>query len=317
MRQFAPGVVLAFAALAPLLSLSQTQTSPLIGRWDFNLTGADASGQTVSRGAAWVGVKENNGALEVWYQPTGGNVYQVKDFKADGAHLTFTLNGAGRGGATVWELDAKGDSLDGAQKRSDRSTPLHGVRAPELKRNPPKAWSAPETLFNGKDLTGWEPVGNNESHWSVKDGMLYNAAHGANLRTTRAFNDFKVHYEVNCPDDGNSGFYLRGRYEVQIEYEPLERNPPERRIGSIYGRIAPEPALPRTPGQWETFDVTLVGRTVTVVHNGVTTIDRKEIEGITGGALDANEGEPGPFYIQGDHTGGLTFRNISVSVPKQ
>ncbi len=70
---------------------------------------------------------------------------------------------------------------------------------------------------------------------------------------------------MNCPDDGNSGFYLRGRYEVQIEYEPLSQNPPERRIGSIYGRIAPEPALPRKPGEWETFDVMLVGRTVTVV----------------------------------------------------
>jgi len=60
-----------------------------------------------------------------------------------------------------------------------------------------------------------------------------------------------------------------------------------------------------------------VGRTVTVVRNSVTIIDRQEIEGITGGALDANEGEPGPFYIQGDHTGGLKFRNITVSVPKR
>jgi hypothetical protein len=146
--------------------------------------------------------------------------------------------------------------------------------------------------------------------------MLYNSARGANLRTTGVFNDFKVHYEVNCPDDANSGFYLRGRYELQLEYEPLDKNPPERRIGSVYGRIAPEPTVPRTPGAWETFDVTLVGRMVTVVHNGTTTIDHKEIEGITGGALDANEGEPGPFYIQGDHTGGLQFRNITVSVPK-
>jgi hypothetical protein len=137
------------------------------------------------------------------------------------------------------------------------------------------------------------------------------------LKSTRKFEDFKVHYEVNCPDDGNSGFYLRGRYEVQIEYEPLKDNPPERRIGSIYGRIAPQPELPRAPGQWETFDVTLVGRIVTVVHNGDTVIDHQEIEGITGGALDANEGEPGPFYIQGDHTGGLKFRNITVSVPKR
>jgi hypothetical protein len=61
--------------------------------------------------------------------------------------------------------------------------------------------------------------------------------------------------------------------------------------------------------------VTLIGRIVTVIHNGVTVIDRKEIEGITGGALDADEGQPGPFYLQGDHTGGLKFRNITVSVP--
>jgi hypothetical protein len=87
-------------------------------------------------------------------------------------------------------------------------------------------------------------------------------------------------------------------------------------MGSIYGRIAPTPELPRTPGQWDVFDVTLVGRQVTVVRNGVTTIDNKEIEGITGGALDGDEGAPGPFYIQGDHTGGLKFRNITVSLPK-
>jgi hypothetical protein len=99
--------------------------------------------------------------------------------------------------------------------------------------------------------------------------------------------------------------------------EPLTANPPERRIGSVYGRIAPKGDLPRKPGEWNTFDITLVGRTLTVVRNGVTTIDHQEIEGITGGALNANEGEPGPFYIQGDHTGGLKFRNITVSVPKK
>ena len=79
----------------------------------------------------------------------------------------------------------------------------------------------------------------------------------------------------------------------------------------------PSSELPRTPGQWEPFEVTLVGRTVTLVRNGVKVIDQKEIDGITGGALDADEGKPGPFYIQGDHTGGLKFRNITVAVPKK
>ena len=290
---------------SPLFS----QTSPLVGRWDINLT----------RGATWLGITEKKGALEVWYQPTGGNVRQVKELRAEGKHLTLTITpAAGDHSVTIWELDADGNTLNGVQQRDDATQPLHAVRAPALKRPEPKAWTNPEPLFNGKDLTGWEPIGDTaNTHWTVKDGLLFNAAHGANLRTTRTFEDFKVHYEVNCPDDANSGFYLRGRYEVQIESEALDKNPPERRIGSIYGRIAPSPALPRTPGAWEMFDVMLVGRTVTVVHNGVTTIDHKEIEGITGGALDANEGEPGPFYIQGDHTGGLSFRNITVSVPKK
>jgi len=302
--------MLVAALLMP--ALAQKSTNPFAGRWDFNIT--------TPRGtqACWLGVTGKGGNLEVWYQPPGGNVYQVKDVHVEGSHLTLTLSAAaGKRPATTWDLEASGGKLTGVQKSGDHTIELTGVPAPELKRSAPAAWTDPEPLFNGKDLTGWAPIAPAASHWKVEDGLLVNTAHGANLKTTRTFEDFKVHYEVNCPDDGNSGFYLRGRYEVQIEYEPLTANPVERRIGSVYGRIAPQPELPRAPGQWETFDVTLVGRIVTEVHNGVTVIDHKEIEGITGGALDANEGEPGPFYIQGDHTGGLKFRNITVSVPKR
>jgi hypothetical protein len=285
-------------------ALSQRGGGAFVGRWDFNLPG----------GAAWLGMAEKGGALEVWYQPTGGNVYQLKEANAVGSKLVLGISGGAR--PVTWELEVSGDRLTGVRKSGSESTPLTGIRAPELKRSAPKSWSAPEALFNGKDLTGWEPIGNPaNSHWTVQDGLLVNTDHGANLKTSRKFNDFKAHFEVNCPDGGNSGFYLRGRYEVQIEYESLTLNPPERRIGSIYGRITPK-EMPRVPGTWETFDVTLVGRIVTVMRNGVTTIDHQEIEGITGGALDANEGEPGPFYLQGDHTGGLKFRNITVSLPK-
>jgi hypothetical protein len=302
MRKF----ILNLAAFCAFLALASAQTkSPLVGRWDFNI--ATANGTR----ACWLGITEKDGKLDVWFQPTGGNVYEVKDVKSEGSHLTLGLSGM------TWELDAAGGKLTGVQKRGSTTIALTGTPAPALKRSAPKAWTNPEPLFNGKDLEGWEPMGNPaNSHWIVKDGLLVNEAHGDNLKSTRTFEDFKVHYEVQCPEGGNSGFYLRGRYEVQIEYERLSENPPERRIGSVYGRIAPTPELPRTPGQWEIFDVTLVGRIVTVVHNGVTNIDHKEIEGITGGALDANEAEPGPFYIQGDHTGGLKFRNITVAVPK-
>jgi hypothetical protein len=308
MRMFHSGLMVLAALLTPALAQN---SNPLAGKWDFNIV------TPTGTAAAWLGITENGGTLDVWFQPTGGNVYQVKDFHVDGSHLTLNLSPAnGARPATSWNLEARDGKLTGTMKNGDRTTELAGVRAPELKRSAPKAWTNPEPLFNGKDLTGWEPIGSSTSHWTVQDSLLVNTDHGANLKSTRKFEDFKVHYEVNCPDDGNSGFYLRGRYEVQIEYEPLTSNPVERRIGSVYGRIAPQPELPRTPGKWETFDVTLVGRTVTVVRNGTTIIDRKEIEGITGGALDANEGEPGPFYMQGDHTGGLKFRNITVSVPQ-
>ena len=295
-----------------LLASAFAQTpSSLVGRWDFNLPGGNR--------ASWLGITQSGGALTVWYQPTGGNVFQVKDAKAAGAHLSLTVSAANASHpATTWELDAKGDRLTGVQKSGDATIELAGVRAPELKRAEPKAWGQPRPLFNGKDLTGWEPIGDpSKSRWVVKGGLLINEEHGANLKTTEKYDDFKLHFEVICPDRANSGFYLRGRYEIQLEYEVAGSEPPERSMGAIYGRIAPKVELPRKVGEWETFDVTLVGRTVTIARNGVLTMDRREVEGITGGALDANEGEPGVFYIQGDHTGGLKFRNITVAVPQR
>src|SRR5262249_42695189 len=152
------------------------------------------------------------------------------------------------------------------------------------------------------------------NNWVAEGGVLVNKAHGANLKTTRKFGDFKLHIEYNCPDGGNSGIYLRGRDEIQVAYEKPGVNDKFHDMGAIYGFIPAAAELPRKPGEWETFDVTLVGRFVTVVRDGVKTIDNQEMPGITGGALDSNESEPGPFYLQGDHTGGMKYRNITVSV---
>jgi hypothetical protein len=310
MRQFFTGLMLACALALP--ALCQKSSNPFVGRWDFTIDTATGVG------ANWLGVTDKGGQVEVWFQPTGGHVIPVKDFKLEGSHLSFqSAEAHGNRPATTWDLDAANGKLTGMQKGGAKEIALTGVRAPALHRAEPKAWTAPEPIFDGKDLNGFRPIGKAPSHWVVKDGLLINEAHGANLMTTRKFEDFKVHFEANCPNEANSGFYLRGRYEMQLEYEPADKNPIERRMGAIYGRIAPSVELPQTPGQWETFDITLVGRIVTIARNGKTTIDHKEIEGITGGALDANEGEPGPFYIQGDHTGGLKFRNITVSVPKK
>ena len=78
-------------------------------------------------------------------------------------------------------------------------------------------------------------------------------------------------------------------------------------------KIRPNPEQPRKAGVWQTFDITLVGRTVTVVHDEKTIIDHKEIPGITGGALDSHEGEPGPIYLQGSEDGHVLFRKITLT----
>ncbi len=111
--------------------------------------------------------------------------------------------------------------------------------------------------------------------------------------------------------------YLRGRYEVQVEYEPPDKNDSFHGMGSVYRFIPPATEVDPRPGQWECYDVMLVGRNVTVVRDGVLIIDNAEIPGITGGALDSSESDPGPLYLQGDHTGGLKYRNITTSVPKR
>jgi hypothetical protein len=306
MKTFLVGLVMAATLSVPAFAKGG---KGFIGRWDFDVMGAE---HTV--GANWLSVEPKGPTeYEIWFQPTGGHVIVVKDYKLDGDHLHLQVSKD-----TTWDLTAAGGKLTGTEKRGEKTRELSGVRAPALNHKAPKAWGEPEALFNGKNLDGWEPIGDPaKSHWVVKDGLLVNEAHGANLKTTRTFNDFKLHFEVNCPEGANSGFYLRGRYEVQLEYEPSNSEPPERAMGAVYGRLAPSTELPRMAGKWETFDVTLVGRTVTIVRNGTTIIDGKEIAGITGGALNADEGEPGPFYIQGDHTGGLLFRNITVAVPKK
>jgi hypothetical protein len=87
-------------------------------------------------------------------------------------------------------------------------------------------------------------------------------------------------------------------------------------VGCIYGYLAPS-VPPRYAPEWQTYDLTLIGRWVTVVFNGATLIDNQEIAGPTGGAIDSNEGAPGPIYLQGDHHGGIRYRNITISVPRR
>jgi 3-keto-disaccharide hydrolase len=144
------------------------------------------------------------------------------------------------------------------------------------------------------------------------NGNLVSPGHGGEIINDGKFQDFKLHVEFNCGPDSNSGVYLRGRYEVQVETNSIQE-PPSHHMGGVYGFIAPSPELPRKPGEWQTYDITLIGRTVTVVQNGQTIIDKQEIPGLTGGALDSHEELPGPIYLQGSEDGHVAYRSIVIT----
>ncbi len=305
-------LVSAVLLLAALPAAPDDRT-PFTGRWDLTITTAKETYPS------WMEVTGTADAPNIRVVGRVASVHPVTGAKLRGSHLSFTSSEYfGKKINVSWTLQAAGGKLTGVQKREDGTEgKIEGVRAPALNRKAPAAWGEPRQLFNGKDLSGWAPDNPAENHWSAKDGELLNEKAGANIRTTDKFSDFKLHVEYNCPKVGNSGVYLRGRYEVQVEYEPAGTNDEAHGMGAIYGFIAPSKKILARPGQWETYDITLAGRMVTVVRDGVTTILNQEIPGITGGALDSHEGEPGPIYIQGDHTGGMKYRNITIAEPRK
>jgi hypothetical protein len=189
-----------------------------------------------------------------------------------------------------------------------------GVRAPVIKEHDDGTWreGKPVTLFNDKDLSGWKaargpaPVG-----WSVKDGALAGNGKANDIVSEQKFWNFKLHCEFKMYPESNSGVGLRARYEVQV-LDDYGHEPGTHTNGALYARIPPAVNASKPAGEWQTYEIRLVGRDVTVVLNGKTLMEKREIEGLTAIAADSNEAEPGPIYLQGDH-GPVEFRNIVVT----
>jgi len=171
-------------------------------------------------------------------------------------------------------------------------------------------------LFNGKDLTGWKLRNpNGKNFWVVEDGILKNKVppgeHGTDLISEKKFKNFIVKYEYMVPDGSNSGFYLRGRYEIQILGDYKSGKTSKGSNGAIYAFKAPDVFASKPGNEWQTVEATLIGNKVTVILNGKKIHDNVEIPGPTGGELDRNVNEPGPIMLQGDH-GVVAFRNIKI-----
>jgi len=294
-------------------ALAADSASAYVGRWDLTLKAPDREYPS------WLELKQEGDRLHCTLVSRWGNARDLPKCELAKGTLTFVSpkEEEERKDDMVFEGKLVGNQLKGNTTGQD-GTPWTwtAARAPTLKRSHPPKWGKPISLFNGKDLTGWHMSDPKATAvWKVENGTLVSPSHGPEIIGDSKFTDFKLHIEFNYEPNSNSGVYLRGRYEVQVESNS-DKEPPSHHTAGIYGFFAPTPELPRRPGQWQTFDITLVGRNVTVVQNGQKVIDNQEIPGITGGALDSHEGLPGPIYLQGSEDGHIAFRNITLTPAK-
>ncbi len=270
---------------------------PVVGTWDLTLTARD--GRPLP---SWLELHvSGNGVLVGRFQGVVGSVRPISRLTYANDTLRFAIPPQWEAGSADLQFAGvtQGDGLSGTiTDPSGNPLPFTAVRAPTLRRATP-LWASALRLFNGTDLKGWHSVGGT-NQWSAVNGVLTNAKDGANLVTDAVYTDFKLHVEVRYPARGNSGVYLRGRHEVQVEDSIVTQSDAEATggLGAIYGFLIPNQNASKGAGQWEALDITLV-----------------EIPGPTGGALDSKEGTPGPIMLQGDH-GPVEYRNLTITVAR-
>ena len=293
-----------------------------LGDWSLTLDSATP---------AWLSIRESEGKPLIKMRLHVGPDGPHKDIQLNDGQLSFTLkqNKKAKGTKTVQARMSNGQ-LAGAviTKSADGSTtrdPFTGKLIPPPPATPPDLskvrFGQPVSLFNGKDLTGWRPHEVDKINgWSVKDGVMVNttpktdfSATGAyaNLRTDAVFEDFWLHIEFLVEKDRNSGVYMRGMYEAQV-VDRDSRMQGIQGVGAIFGSIAPSKNAGRAGGEWQTYDLTLVDRHVTVVLNGEKVIDNQPVPGPTGGAVFTDPTQPGPIHLQGDHTN-VKYRDIYLA----
>ena len=313
----------------------KTDISEFIGQWTIDIEGG---------AVGWIEVRQEDNYLDADILWGGGSVLPVSNilFAKDNVLIIQRTNNVVRTSdenknplrthmVTSWlESTVDGDKLNGillTPRRNSMSvdtTTFTGVRLPPVPQAPGMSdvkFGEPVTLFNGKDLTGWKLIDEKQTNgFKVIDGMLVNdpvQVEGAehisygNLRTDQEFEDFNLKLEVNVPEGSNSGVYLRGMYEIQV-MDTYKKELDSHNMGALYSRITPSVGAEKPAGTWQTMDMTLYNRHLTVILNGAKIIDNQPVEGPTGGAMKSDVFTPGPIYLQGDH-GKVSYRNIVLT----
>ncbi len=331
--------LVAVVLTAPTLFADMPCESPDLENGFLGMWGIDIE----SGGVGWLNVHDEQGFLDGELLWIGGSVLPVSDiYLANENTLVVTRTservlkndntGKERTHIMTYTLriTRTGDGISGTMSGPSWEGTGESVAQFTGKRMPPVGpapdltaikYGKPIKLFNGKDMKGWRPIDPNKANgFKVVDGNMQNdpvqPEHGAhvsygNLRTEQEFGDFNLKLEVNVPKDNNSGVYLRGLYEIQVvDSYGLALDP--HNMGSVYSRITPSEAAERPAGEWQSLDITLVDRHVTVILNGKKIVDNQAVDGPTGGAISSDVFAPGPIYLQGDH-GTVAYRNIVLT----
>lgn len=293
------------------LPLEKSDSVLIQGRWDITI---NIDGKM---SPSWLEVHHSGLHMLVGeFVGTGGSARPISRVYLVSGKMSFAI-------PPQWERDSNDLSIQGMLQGEDslagtitfsngKNYPFTARRAPILRRASAPVWGKPIHLFDGTNLNQWHAAGENQ--WKAEGGIMKSPRSGSNLITNQTFNDFKLHIEFRYPAESNSGVYLRGRYEVQV-IDSEGQEPSSVLLGGVYGFISPSEMVAKSPGEWQSFDITLIGRMVTIVANGKMIICNQQIPGVTGGALDSNEGEPGPILLQGDH-GPIDYRNIIITPAK-
>lgn len=271
------------------------------GRWDI-------TNNTQPRPKAWwleltgMGTAKPSG---FFVSDHGGDRNAIDRIAVENGELRFSFNRPGRGGGAMTQSpEYRARLVNGKLEGTFNNTTFTGVRSPTIKDKDDGSWEEgkPIQLFNGKDVGGWEALNPSvEMKWTVKDGVLRNAPPTTDIISTQKFWNFKLHVDFRIVEHSNSGIGLRGRYEIQI-IDDFGKPPNTHGAAALYSRVAPSVNASKPAGEWQSYDIRLVGRTLTVVHNGIKVLDKVEVDGLTAIANNADEAEPGPFIVQGDHS---------------
>ena len=302
------------ASLLLAAALLQAPAAPTadayVGRWNVRIT--DTSDTFESGGFQ---ITSKDGALSAGLVWRWGSYLPAKSVELkDGVLHIVREERPGR--LDRFEARLEGEALKGKVTYPDGQIHhFEGRKAPLLLDRKAPVWGEPVRLFDGKTLHGWklrDPKKKNG--WAVVNGELavVEPKDNADFVTEQKFQDMKLHVEWNVEPKSNSGVYLRGRYEIQILDNPDAKMALDSHgCGALYSRVAPKLDATKPAGEWNSYDITFVGRQLTVVLNGQEIVNTV-VEGITGGALSPFEDEPEPLMLQGDH-GKVRFRNIVVT----